>query len=436
MRFLELWREFWFRPAPLTRLAVFRVLVMALVCVEFIAYEPMLIAGSELAHARVEGAFWNPVFAVSALGLDPPTPEFARSVVAFGLAAALCGLVGLATNLSCALAGAALVYCAAMVYSFEKVHHDKVALAFTLAVLPLGPIGARWSLDCALARVVRAWRNKFGDERPELSEFARFPLRFTQATLALGYGAAGISKLVVAGPQWANGYTLMSFLAEFDQPWSRWIGGDVVRMTIFSVFALAVQLSFPALLFWPRLAWGLVPAVVANHIVNWMTLDTGPYASLWFLTIVFVPFERVPDWVRAALRSKSWLRRALGLLVPLAPTALMGWLWFAHYLPIWVAIVFVPLGATALLSLSRTTRQPLGFDPRRRRSRVLAAVVESLDWSDRFEFVALASPERTAVDGLVRVTAAGACQPVGALDLARELPLFAPLARLWRTQVA
>lgn len=436
MRFLELWREFWFRPAPLTRVAVFRVLVMALVCVEFIAYEPMLIAGSELAHACVEGAFWNPVFAVSALGLDPPTPEFARSVVVFGSAAAVCGLVGFATNLSCAIAGAALVYCAAMVYSFEKVHHDKVALAFTLAVLPLGPIGARWSLDSALARVLRAWRNEPSAGSTELSEFARFPLRFTQATLALGYGAAGVSKLVVAGPQWANGYTLMSFLAEFDQPWSHWVGGGVVRMTFFSVFALAVQLAFPALLFWPRLAWGLVPAVVVNHLVNWMTLDTGPYASLWFLTIVFVPFERVPGWVRTALRSKSWLRRALGLLVPLAPTALMVWLWFAHYLPAWVAIVFVPLGAAALLALSRTKRRRLGFDPRRRRSRVIAAVVESLDWSDRFELVALASPERAAFDGLVRVTAAGAGERVGALEMARELPLFAPAAWLWRPRAA
>ncbi len=431
MRFLEAWREFWFRPASLERLALFRILLMTLVCVEFIAYEPMLLAGAELAASRVEGAFWNPIFAVSALGLEPPSPELARSVMTVGSIAAACGLLGLLSNLSCAVAGACLVYAAAMVYSFEKVHHDKAALAFTLAVLPFAPIGARWSLDAAILRVLRAWRGGAAPDNSARSQFALFPLRFTQVTLALGYGAAGASKLIVAGPQWANGYTLMSFLAEFDMPATPWFAGGVERMMLFSVFALGVQLGFPSILFWPRLAWFFVPAVVLNHVINWLTLDTGPYASLWFLTIAFVPLERVSAWVRAALRSRRWRRRVLGVMAPLAPAALMSWMWFTHYLPAWSAAVFVPAAATVLLRFSRRRRMRVAFDPRRRRSRVLAAVAETLDWSQRFELQARSSAASIADASVWHVDAAGRTARLPALALLRQLPLLAPLAWLW-----
>lgn len=356
MRFVEAWQRFWFRPAPLARLAAFRVLVMALVFVELRAYAPALLNGCRLAHSGAEGAQWNPIFLVSTLGLRPIAPELAELILVVGGIAALCGLVGLFSNLSCAVAGLVLLFEAAMVYSFEKVHHDKFALALTLLVLPLAPIGARLSLDAWIGALVRKWRGgapQSIDEASGVSEFARFPLRCTQVSLAIGYGCSGLSKWVLAGPQWANGYTLMSFLSEFDRPWTPWVVGGVERMTIFSVFALAVQVTFPLILVWPRLAWFFVPAVISNHVVNWMTMDTGPYASLWILTFAFVPFERVPTWVSESLRSTSWFRRVLAVVAPLAPMALIGWLWFAHYLPPWSASIAVVLVAAGWRSLAR-----------------------------------------------------------------------------------
>lgn len=359
MSFVDAWRSFWFAPVPLTRLAVFRVLVMALAFVELRAYTPAFLAGAELAHSGVEGAFWNPIFALTALDLEPPSPELAALCVRIGAVAALCGIVGLFSNLSCAVAASSLLYTAAMVYSFEKVHHDKVALAFTLLVLPLAPIGARLSLDASIARFFRAWRRSEPAPRDTLGDtsvFAGFPMRCTQVTLAIGYGCAGLSKLIIAGPQWANGYTLMGYLAEFELPWSPWFVGGVVRMTAFSIFALGLQLAFPLILIWPRLAWLFVPAAISNHIVNWMTLDTGPYASLWILTLAFVPFEQVPGWVREGLRSRSWPRRVFALVAPLAPTLLIGWLWFAHYLPPWSAFLAVAMLAMLWRSLARASQ--------------------------------------------------------------------------------
>ena len=75
-----------------------------------------------------------------------------------------------------------------------------------------------------------------------------------------------------------------------------------VRESHHALFRAASQIATPlitaygwrlAMVIVSLLVWMLlVPAVVMNHVVNWMTLDTGPYASLWFLTVVFVPFDR------------------------------------------------------------------------------------------------------------------------------------------------
>jgi hypothetical protein len=431
VRFVDAWQRFWFRPAPLARLAAFRMLVMALVFVELRAYAPALRNACRLAHSGAEGAHWNPIFLVSILGLRPIAPELAEQILLVGGVAALCGIVGLFSNASCAVAGLVLIYETALVYSFEKVHHDKFALAFTLLALPLAPIGARASLDAVLANLARAWRGADRVEAPTHSDLARFPLRCTQVSLAVGYGCAGLSKLVIAGPQWVNGYTLMSYLAEFDFPWSPLIAGGVMRMTLFSVVALATQLSFPGVLLWRPLAWFCLPAVVGNHVVNWMTMDTGPYASLWFLTVAFLPLERVPEWIRESLRSTSWPRRVLGVVAPLAPALLVGWLWFGHYLPGWSATLLLPIAATLLLRLTRTTPVELGFEPHSRASRVAAELVSAFDWAGRFELKPRARGAAPGSSSLLTIEIDSVARAATVRRIARELPLTAPVARLW-----
>jgi hypothetical protein len=434
-RALASWERFWFAPVPLARLAAFRALVMALVLVDLIAYAPAFREGHRLASSGNGAARWNPIFAFDVLGILPGTPAQAEAVVAVGLVAATLAIVGLASRASCAVAGLALLYVAATVYSFEKVHHDKVALAFTLVALPFAPVGARGSVDAALRSAWRAWRGRSGPERardePDPAGLAGVPIRVTQVSLAIGYGCAGLSKLAIAGPEWVNGYTLMAITSEFDGPWTPWLAGDVTRMAAFSAFALATQLAFPLALFSRRAVWILVPAVVATHVVNWKTLDTGPYATLWFLGIAFVALERVPAWMRESLASPSPSRRALGVVVPLAPTALVAWLWFGHYLPAWTLVVWIPIAATLALAWKRDGALVLRYAASCAPSRVAASVVDALDWSGR---VGLA-PRADGRSGLssLAVERAGRVQRGfrAWIALARELPLTAPLARVW-----
>jgi hypothetical protein len=326
MRLAEAWNRFWFEPAPLARLAAFRALVMALVFCDLLAYSATALRNSALVDAGSAGLHWRPIYAFKLLGLQPIGVSTAEAVVAVGLIAAAMGAIGLCSNLSCVVAGLSSIYLSGLVYSFEKVHHDKIALAFTVLALPLAPIGARGSLDALIRRIFRALRGEPQGIEPATSVFARFPLRVAQVSLAIGYAGAGISKLVIAGPEWVNGYTLMAIFAEFDTPWSVWLGGGVVRASLLSIGALFVQCTFPVILVRPRWAWFYVPAAFGFHIGNWLSMDTGPYMTVWFLLIAFVPLERVPGWVREHLRSRSPARVALGLLAPGIPIAVVAWI--------------------------------------------------------------------------------------------------------------
>jgi hypothetical protein len=64
---------------------------------------------------------------------------------------------------------------------------------------------------------------------------------------------------------------------------------------------LVVETLFPLVLFWPRLRWLFIPAVIGLHIGIRLTL--GLDYSAWWLTVlvVFIDWPLVVDWLRPRL---------------------------------------------------------------------------------------------------------------------------------------
>jgi hypothetical protein len=331
VRLLERWRAFWFAETPLVRLALFRIVVLALALADLIAYSHTALGDAQAVANGVQSKVWRPIYAFELLGLAPIDLGAARLVYACALVATGAGLVGAATRLALPLAALASLYWTGLVYSFGKPHHDKVALAFALLALACSPCGARLSLDAWL------WRRRGRAPGPETSPFAGLPLRVTQVTIALGYCAAGLTKLARAGLEWANGYTLMATMMKYDNLASAWLSSHLELCRATSIVTLLTQATFPVVLVWPAARWYYLPASVAFHLATWWTMDTGPYITLWLLLVAFLPLERVPSWV-----AEPWRRgaRAAALargLVALVPATLVLWiLWF--YFPGWTLL--------------------------------------------------------------------------------------------------
>ncbi len=307
MKAALVWTQFWHPEVPLVRLAVFRIAACLLLLYDAFLYDPSTFG---LRGAAAETT-WRPIYLFELLGAQPPSEVVARICRHVQVVAILCGLVGWRTRSALAIATILGFWSSGVIYSLTKVRHDRVALLFASLALALGPSGARCSIDALRRRQ---------HDLTTTSTWAFWPIRLTQVTVAIGYAAAGFAKLTT--PDWLNGYTLQGIILGHQGPYAMWVAQSPTLCQGLSILTVIVECGFPAVLLWPGLAWFFVPAALAFHLGTWATMDTGPYMTLWFFLLAFVPLDRVMPWLRQRERSR-WLRgaTAFGALIV---TALIG----------------------------------------------------------------------------------------------------------------
>ncbi|MHC5065193.1 MAG: hypothetical protein ACYTG5_14595, partial [Planctomycetota bacterium] len=181
------WNRFWWSEVPLTRLAAFRILfcILALFDINF-AGAIVLQDAQAMADGGAEVS-WNPMFAFELLGIGPVTPEQAAFIHPLMTICIVACMLGFLTPLSCLLMAVLTFYWSCQSYSFEKVHHDKVAYAIAAAMLAISPCGRRLSIDSLIRRWWRAGAGKDPRLVPQDSSWAGMSMKVIQVSLALGY---------------------------------------------------------------------------------------------------------------------------------------------------------------------------------------------------------------------------------------------------------
>jgi len=279
-----------FAPGDPRRLAGLRIGLCGVLAIR-LAAGPYL----ELAHQPV--ALFRPISFMKLLPSMPP-PAFVLPVQVLAVTAAVLATVGLRTRISLPVAWLAAVPLIAMTSSLGKtVHNDVLVL---LCLLPLVPssAGDAWSLDARLR----------GGGSPAPSWRFGWPVRTAMVVVAGAYFFSGFGKLLHAGSAWvtsgnlrwvlyassdAQAHANQVALFVADRPW---------LAHLLAAGSLAIELCFPLVLWRPRLAWLLVPAVVALHAGIWaaMRLDYWPMAA----TVVIV----MVDWPALVARLRGPLR--------------------------------------------------------------------------------------------------------------------------------
>ncbi len=377
----DAWHRFWFAPASLVRLGIWRALVCSLAL-----HDVMLMRGI-LRHdaaqfAGAQGArSWNPIYLFDLLGIQPLSPFGVEVLLVVAVASLGFGACGLFARTSCAVGAVVFFLEAGLVYSFGKPHHDKVALAFALAVLPLAPVGARVSLDA-----IRLAARDSGP-LPSLSEWAGWPIRVAQVAVATGYCLAGSSKLWMAGLDWFNGYSLQGILVGHDNHFARLVAGNLLACRVQAVGLVATQALFPLVFVLPRLRWVFLPLAVSFHLVTWATMDTGPYMRLWLLVAAFLPLEQVPVTLRRWIREAGGFRALAAVVLTLGVTGLVVRV-VAFSVPWWgLGLGFGPLLVAAALYLTDLGRGVFRYDSASPAQVRAVAWLRGLDWSKRLVFV-------------------------------------------------
>jgi hypothetical protein len=281
--------ESWlFQPGDPRRLAALRIGLCA-VLASRLAFGPYL----ELAHQPA--ALFRPISFMKLLPSMPP-PAFVVPVQVIAVAAALLALVGLWTRFALPVAWLAAVPLVAMTSSLGKTVHNDVLLM--LCLLPLVPsdAGAAWSLD--------AWRRRGG--AAGVSTRFGWPVRTAMVVVTGAYFFSGFGKLLHAGPAWVTSGNLRWILyASSDaqahpNPAALFVADRPWLAHLLALGSIAIELGFPLVLWRPRLAWLLVPAVVSLHAGIWVAMRLNYWPMAATVVIVMVDWPALADRWRAA----------------------------------------------------------------------------------------------------------------------------------------
>src|SRR5262245_56387098 len=141
MKLWTMWRNYWFRPAPLLNLAIGRVAAVSFQLLNLLWFARPIDdfpAYIQLPHIYKPLALLRAVFRPVSPEWFPPlgTLEAIYWVtVVFGVLA----LIGLATNVSLGAFAAGSAVIQAYTYSFNEFHHPEAIMAFALVFFALSP---------------------------------------------------------------------------------------------------------------------------------------------------------------------------------------------------------------------------------------------------------------------------------------------------------
>ncbi len=266
--------DWWFRPVPLARVAVFRTIAYL-----FVPVDVFLTTAWVRAHADVPTEWYAPLTIGRLLPLPTPTPAVV-SVVQWALVLAA---VAAATGRAPRLLGTAvfLLYFEWMVIamSYGKVDHDRIAYLVALAVLPT--IGS--------AR----WRDK------RSSEAAGWAMAAVFVTVMLTYFLAAWAKMRFGGWDWATGSTLARAIVRRGTVLSDWLLETPGLLVGAQWAMLALELAAPLML----LVWSARARVAL--VVFLLGFHLAVYASVAIIflphcvaILSILPWERLPEVIR------------------------------------------------------------------------------------------------------------------------------------------
>ena len=215
--------DWFFRPVPLARVAVFRVIAYL-----FIPIDVFLTTAWVRAHADVPTEWYAPLLVGRLLHLPAPTQTLVVVVQWALVLAALAAATGRAPRLLGTTVFLLYMEWMVIAMSYGKVDHDRIAYLVALAVLPT--IG----------------RARLRDRRP--SEAAGWAMAAVFGTVMLTYFLAAWAKIRFGGWDWATGSTLTRAVVRRGTELSEWTLDVPWLLPSAQWVMLAVELAAPLML--------------------------------------------------------------------------------------------------------------------------------------------------------------------------------------------
>ncbi|GMV91040.1 MAG: hypothetical protein AMXMBFR82_08180 [Candidatus Hydrogenedentota bacterium] len=288
-RFIHAVRDFLLTPMAPANLAVFRIVVFALVLQKTNLDDAVWLAGIPPELMDVP---WGMGWLVSLAPFDPETVRYAGWALIIVCAL---GMVGFCSR-TCAVIAAVLgMYVLGVPQCVGKVGHYNHLIWF-LMILAASPCGDALSVDA----LIRSRSRKRLVGISNRSSAYGFPIRVAEILIGLAYFFPGFWKLWTSGIDWITGDNLTNLVLRYhamqDMTRGQWILEFPILLNAGGAAVILFELTFLFALFRPRSRVLAIVAGVAFHLANWYLLNIL-FHPLLACYVLFI------DWGALARRS-------------------------------------------------------------------------------------------------------------------------------------
>jgi hypothetical protein len=261
-------RSWWFRPEPLARLAVLRVLVYLYVPVDLFTRTAQVVPAS-----YGSSGLYKPVNLLVLIHQPMPKPWFTQSLRALVVVASLVAATGMFRIVAGWIAALAYLDWCCLAMSFGEVGHDHFVILVAVFVLFTAE-GARWRSTAS-------------------SPAAGWALKCIEVASIATYFLAAYAKVRFAGWHWVNGAVFAWAIVRRGTALSHPLLHHPTALLVSQWALFALEVATPVLLF-VRQRWRTFGFVVllAFHITTWLTIGIN-FAPLVVCLTAFLPLERV-----------------------------------------------------------------------------------------------------------------------------------------------
>jgi hypothetical protein len=287
----------WFAPQDPRALAVCRVILFWFIW-------PGLKLPHYAQYADLRDSAWYPVsfFSLGVPLLSRGTLEVMSAVFSV---ASLCALTGFLYPFTAPLTAVLTVYFLGLPQNFGKINHDGL-VPMALLVLGLARSADVWSIDAWLKRRIfpRAAAESASRGRQFSGEY-RWPIQFLALLVVSMYGAAGWTKLLKAGWDWAfsDSFRLLLLRHHFThQPVTEigvWLANFPTVCQWLAFGAMFIEILCPLALLSPWMYRIFIPSLALMQLSIWLLMGVL-FRHMVYVFLCLLPWSGALVWLDVA----------------------------------------------------------------------------------------------------------------------------------------
>lgn len=167
------------------------------------------------------------------------------------------------------------IYLQGLYYCFEKMDHGYVTFTYG---------------GVCLLMLIFTYNAKH-------KEVPKWPITLAQTLIALIYFQAGLEKLLISNFNWASDATMQSYLLAHPTKAGLWLAESDLLCQVLSWTTLLMQITFPIILFKPKLKWIYLSWGILFHLGTTFLMGISSYLNPWiFAYIFFIDWSLLPKY--------------------------------------------------------------------------------------------------------------------------------------------